>query len=170
MGEFRKSLDIGKLVAPTADWIAEVEAVFDEAMLNARSLGIDLILPARQPTHARRCAFLEENSVFVAWDGSVYPCHFTWHQYACYPNGRKKVVQPVSFGHLGSMSLSDIWNKAEFRAFRKNAHLYDYPHCADCGLAPCDYIDGPGFVQDCHTNTVPCCDCPWPTGILNCLR
>ena len=163
-------LDIGRLMAPTDDWIAEVDAVFDEAMLNARSLGMDLILPARQPSHARRCAFIEDGSVFIAWDGSIYPCHFIWHQYACYPNGRKKIVQPVHFGYLESMSLIDIWNTAEFSAFRKNARLYDYPYCGDCGLAPCDYIDGPEFVQDCHTNTVPCCDCPWPTGILNCLR
>jgi putative metalloenzyme radical SAM/SPASM domain maturase len=163
-------LDIGRLMTPKADWIAKVDALFDEAMQNARSLGMDLILPARQPSHARHCAFIEDGSVFIAWDGSVYPCHFTWHQYACYPDGRKKIVQPVCFGQLESMSLNDIWNKSEFSAFRKSVQLYDYPYCCDCGLAPCDYIDGPEFVQDCYTNTIPCCDCPWPTGILNCLQ
>lgn len=162
-------MDLSRLMAPQADWISQVGPIFEEAATTAHVLGMDLILPARQPAHARQCPFLETGSAFVAWDGSVYPCHFIWHRYACYPEGRKKIVQPLSFGHLGSMPLIDIWNKPEFTAFRKSVRLYDFPYCGDCGLSPCDYIDGPEFEQDCHTNTVPCCDCPWPTGILNCL-
>lgn len=163
-------LDLGRLMATPVDWIEQVGAIFEEAMATARSMGMDLVLPALQPTHARRCPFIEEGGVFVAWDGSVYPCHFTWHQYACYPDGRKKIVQPVCFGHLESMPLVDIWNTAGYSAFRSSVQRYEFPYCGDCGFSPCDYIDGTEFEQDCHTNTVPCCDCPWPTGILNCLR
>ncbi len=164
------SLDLTRLMAPQAGWAAQVDDIFEEALAVAQGTGLDLILPARQPSHTRHCSFIEEGSVFVAWDGSVFPCHFAWHPYACYPNGRKKVVQPVCFGRVESKPLIGIWNTAEFKSFRKNVLLYDYPYCGDCGLSPCDYIDGQVFEQDCHTNTVPCCDCPWPTGILNCLQ
>lgn len=81
-----------------------------------------------------------------------------------------KTVLPVCFGHLESLPLTDIWNLVEFKNFRKDVLLYDYPYCGDCGLSPCDYIDSPLFEHDCHTNTVPCCDCPWSGGILNCLQ
>ncbi len=164
------SLDLGRLMATPEECIAQVGAIFEEAVATARSMGMDLVLPALQPTHARHCPFIEEGGVFVAWDGAVYPCHFTWHQYACYPEGRKKVVQPVCFGNLESTPLIDIWNSADYSAFRSSVLRYEFPYCGDCGFSPCDYIDGIEFEQDCHTNTIPCCDCPWPSGILNCLR
>lgn len=164
------SLNLARLMAPEDVWMMQVESVFEKASAIALASGIDLILPALQPAHARQCNFVEENSVFVDWKGSVSPCHFTWHQYACYPDGRKKIVQPLSFGNLNSMSLMDIWNRDKFISFRNSVLQYDYPYCSDCGLSPCDYIDRQAFEQDCHTKTVPCCDCPWPTGILNCLQ
>ena len=164
------TLDLTGLISLPTKGPEPVEDLFEEAMSVACSEGLDLILPARRPAHARRCSFIEEGAVFLAWDGSVSPCHFTWHRYACYPQGRRKIVQPVSFGCVQSMSLIDIWNNPEFKSFRKGVLGYDYPYCGDCGLAPCDYIEGPEFEQDCHTNRVPCCDCPWPTGVLNCLQ
>jgi putative metalloenzyme radical SAM/SPASM domain maturase len=168
----RKDLfvDLTRLLIPRDASIDLVEEIFEEAQTVAQSSGVDLMLPARQPTHARHCRFIEEGSVFVAWDGSVAPCHFTWHPYACFPEGRKKVVQPVCFGRIESTPLIEIWNSTPFRSFREGVRLYDYPYCGDCGLSPCDYITRTVFEHDCHTNTVPCCDCLWPTGILNCLQ
>lgn len=164
------SLNLARLMAPEDVWTSQVETVFEKAEAVAEQLGIDLILPALQPSHARQCSFVEENSVFVDWMGSIFPCHFTWHKYACYPDGRRKVVQPVCFGNVGRHPLVEIWNGSALKAFRDSVMRYDYPYCGDCGLSPCDYIDSQDFEHDCHTNTVPCCDCPWPTGILNCLQ
>ncbi len=164
------SLNLIRLMAPRDPWIMQVQAVLDKAGSIAKAVGMDLILPAMQPAHTRFCSFIEENSVFVDWKGSVSPCHFTWHQYACYPEGRKKVVQQLNFGNLESMSMMDIWKGDAFRSFRSSVLGYDFPYCGDCGLSPCDYIDRPAFEHDCYTNTVPCCDCPWPTGVLNCLQ
>jgi putative metalloenzyme radical SAM/SPASM domain maturase len=164
------SLNLAQLMAPEDVWISQVDSVFEKAAAVAQAEGMDLILPARQPEHMRRCSFIEEGGVFVDWEGSVSPCHFTWHKYACYPGGRKKMVQPVCFGHLESAPLIEIWNRDEFKSFRKSVLQYDYPYCGDCGLSPCDYIDDQIFEHDCHTNTVPCCDCPWATGIHNCLQ
>ena len=169
---FRKdiSLNLSQLFAPKDVWTTQVEEIFEKAAAIAQGSGMDLILPALQPSHTRQCSFIEENCVFVDWQGSVSPCHFTWHKYACYPEGRRKVVQPLYFGHIESMPLNEIWNGDAFSSFRKSVLQYDYPYCGDCGLSPCDYIDGPVFEHDCHTNTVPCCDCLWPTGVLNCLQ
>ncbi len=164
------SLNLVRLMQPQDVWIAQVEAVFEKAAAIARESGMDLILPALQPANARHCSFVEENSVFVDWQGSVSPCHFTWHQYACYPEGRKKIVQHLNFGNLESMSMTDIWKGDAFKSFRNSVLEYDFPYCGDCGLSPCDYIDRHVFEHDCYTNIVPCCDCPWPMGVLNCLQ
>lgn len=164
------SLNLVRLIAPEDPWITQVQTVIDKARSVAQSLEMDLILPSLQPTHNRCCSFIEENSVFVDWKGSVSPCHFTWHQYACYPEGRKKYVRQLSFGNLESMSMIDIWKGDAFRSFRNSVLEYDFPYCGDCGLSPCDYIDRDEFEHDCHTKTVPCCDCPWPKGVLNCLQ
>jgi putative metalloenzyme radical SAM/SPASM domain maturase len=164
------SLNLIRLIAPKDPWIAQVQAVFDKAKSVAQALGVDLILPALQPAHNRCCSFIEDNSVFVDWKGSVSPCHFTWHQYACYPEGRKKFVRHLNFGNIESMSMIDIWKGDAFKSFRNSVLEYDFPYCGNCGLSPCDYIDRDVFEHDCHTNTVPCCDCPWPTGVLNCLQ
>lgn len=164
------SLNLAALMAPKERWVSQVDAVFAKALTFAKASGIDLILPSRQPAHARQCSFIEEDCVFVDWQGAIFPCHFTWHQYACYPEGRRKIVQPLCFGHLESTPLLEIWNGHDFRTFRKSVRQYDYPYCGDCGLSPCDYIDRSIFEHDCHTNTVPCCDCLWPTGVFNCLQ
>jgi hypothetical protein len=37
-------------------------------------------------------------------------------------------------------------------------------------VAPCGFIDNPDFLNDCHTNTVPCGDCFWCMGMFNCLQ
>lgn len=163
-------LNMSRLMAPNDIWSSQVEEVFEKASAIAQSSGMDLILPAMQPAHSRQCSFIEEDTVFVDWQGYVSPCHFTWHRFACYPDGRRKFVQPLFFGHLDSMPLIDIWNGEAFRSFRKSVLQYDFPYCGDCGLSPCDYIDRHVFEHDCHTNTVPCCDCLWPTGVLNCLQ
>lgn len=164
------SMNLAGLMASRDPWRIQIQTVIEKAGVIAQTMGMDLILPAMQPAHERCCSFIEENSAFVDWKGLVSPCHFTWHPYACYPEGRKKIVQHLCFGNLESMSMMDIWKGDAFRSFRNSVLEYDFPHCGDCGLSPCDYIDGDIFQHDCHTITVPCCDCPWPTGVLNCLQ
>lgn len=163
------SLHLPSLMGIDENRQSTMDAIFAEATSVADHWGINLILPARQPTHERQCSFMEEGSVFVAWDGAVSPCHFTWHPYASYPDGRKKIVPSVSFGNVEAMPLGDIWHASEFKAFRNDALRYAYPYCGDCGVSPCDAIDGPQFEHDCYAFGVPCCDCPWSVGLLNCL-
>ena len=63
-----------------------------------------------------------------------------------------------------------IWNNHEFTAFRRDVLAYDYPSCASCGLAPCDYVQTDDFQQDCHIRNVPCGSCLWCMGVFQCLR
>ena len=163
------SLHLPNLMGIDANRQSAVDALFAETRSVADHWGVDLILPAHRPTHRRQCSFMEEGSVFVAWDGAVSPCHFTWHPYASYPDGRKKIVSSVCFGNVEAMPLGDIWNVSRFKRFRNEALLYAYPYCGDCGLSPCDAIEGPQFEHDCYAFGVPCCDCPWSVGLLNCL-
>ncbi len=74
------------------------------------------------------------------------------------------------FGNLGRQGILEIWNDAAYRSFRENVLAYDYPTCAGCTLAPCDYVQTDRFEQDCHIGDVPCGACLWCAGVFQCLR
>jgi len=163
-------LDVRRLLERDAQTAAEVEAVFAEAAEVARQCGIELKLPATAPRQERSCAFVEQGGMFVSWDGAVHPCYNLWHRYRCYVNDWERTVQPRVFGHLATQSLEEIWNRADYRAFRHNVLGYDYPFCNSCSVAPCDYIQEEQFEQDCYLKTEPCGACLWSMGLLQCLQ
>ena len=76
----------------------------------------------------------------------------------------------ASSARVGERPLLDIWNDAEWRAFRGEVTRYEFPFCYDCNLALCDYVSEGDFEQDCHVGTVPCAACLWCTGPFQCLR
>lgn len=145
----------------------------DEAFGRAREVaieeGIDLTLPASKPTFERRCDFVERGTTFVAWDGSVHPCYFLWHRYTCHLDGRAKPVSPMPFGTVNGRGVGPLWDSPEYRAFRDEVLRYDWPYCLDCVMTPCDLIESETFSHDCYGYEVPCGDCPWALGLLNCL-
>lgn len=144
-------------------------SALEEAELAAEECGLTLSLPAASPQFNRRCEFIEEGGAFVAWDGSIHPCYFLWHTYACFVTDWRKYVNAVDFGTVQAEPPGVIWNKPEFLNFRSTVSTYDYPFCTNCTLAPCDYIDSETFEQDCYTNTIPCGDCQWCLGLFQCL-
>ncbi len=162
--DLRKLLDLDRALQD------QVAAVFEEAQQVARASGLELSLPAMAPKDERSCPFVEEGSAFLSWDGAVHPCYFLWHRYTCYASGWEQAVQPKVFGRLSERGLLDIWNDAGFRTFRKNVIRYDYPYCASCSLAPCDYVQTESFEQDCQVGKEPCGSCLWCTGLFQCLR
>ena len=163
-------LDLKKLFALDLDRLERMAQIFHEARQTAAACGIDLKLPELLLKEERRCDFVEEGGMFVSWDGEVFPCYFLWHHYHCYASGWQQTVKPRSFGSLTEKNVLDIWNSDEFYTFRNNVIGYNYPYCASCSLAPCDYVQTEAFEQDCHINAEPCGSCLWCTGIFQCLR
>ncbi|HEY6873964.1 MAG TPA: radical SAM/SPASM domain-containing protein [Geobacteraceae bacterium] len=163
-------IDVRKLLQMDIGTIDEVAEMFDRAEAVARETGLDLRLPAVTLREKRRCSFVEEGGAFVSWEGNVSPCYFLWHRYSCFASNWSQQVQPKVFGNLERRGILEIWNDRSFRAFRENVLAYDYPTCAGCGLAPCDYVQTEDFQQDCHVKEVPCGACLWCAGVFQCLR
>lgn len=163
-------LDMKKLLALEHDNLDETAAIFSEAKETALKTGLDLRLPEVALKEQRKCSFVEEGSAFISWNGDVSPCYFLWHRYDCFASGWTQTVRPKVFGNLAGRDMLGIWNDQEFRSFRRDVMAYDYPSCASCGLAPCDYVQNDGFEQDCHIRSVPCGACLWCTGVFQCLR
>ncbi len=163
-------LDLKKLFQIDAHWLDRVAEVFSRAEQVAHATGLDLELPQVVLKENRRCEFVEDGSAFISWQGDVHPCYFLWHGYHCFASGWQQMVKPKVFGNLNEQSILEIWNSSAFKTFRDNVTGYDYPYCAGCGLAPCDYIQTDEFEQDCHINQEPCGSCLWCMGLFQCLR
>jgi len=164
------TLHMDRLLRRDEEWLALAEKVFDEARHAARESGVELTLPGMAPRNTRKCEFVEGNSAFVSWDGSVHPCYFLWHSYNCYVGGIEKKVKPWTFGNLCDRGLLDIWNDAASRSFRERVLGYKFPFCFDCSFALCDYVGDADFEQDCYIEQVPCGACLWCTGLFQCLQ
>jgi putative metalloenzyme radical SAM/SPASM domain maturase len=163
-------LDMKKLLQLEHQRLDEITDVFAAAEAVASRTGLDLRLPEVALKEQRKCSFVEEGSVFVSWSGDISPCYFLWHRYECFASGWNQTVKSKVFGNLAQQDVVQIWNNPEFISFRTDVLAYDYPLCASCGLAPCDYVQTDNFQQDCHIRNVPCGSCLWCTGVFQCLR
>jgi len=161
---FRKLLNFDESLA------RQVEAVFDQTRECAARYNLDLKLPALHPRFERECEFVQNRSIFLAWDGRIYPCYMLWHQYHCYFDGREKPVAHESFGRVPDQDILDIWKVDAYQEFRKEVANYDFPYCSNCNVGPCDLITNEGFEYDCFAMEVPCGDCPWCMGLMQCLQ
>ncbi len=161
---------VPNLVAHNEAEHRRMEELFQSCEELASRTGIELRLPSLGPRYKRRCDFIEEGSAFVSASGTVHPCYFLWHSFICHADGRVRPVDALSFGSVHDIPLLDIWNGPEFSAYRNEIGRYDFPHCGNCSLAPCDYIERHDFEQDCLGNLLTCGSCPWSVGVLQCLR
>lgn len=158
------------LLAEDPDDYARLREIFDRATRIADRHGLDLTLPAIRPRTERRCPFVESRSMFFTRDGFVSPCYFLWHEYQVMRAGYAKSVTPVYFGNVLERDPAIIWNDPEFSSFRNKVRRYDYPDCHAWCETRCDYVLDAPFYQDCFINDIPCCDCHWSLGFLNCLH
>ncbi len=163
-------LDLKKLLQLEHQRLDETVEIFAAAQAVADATGLDLRLPEVALKEQRKCSFVEEGSAFISWNGDISPCYFLWHRYECFASGWNQTVKPKVFGNLAQQDMMLIWNNAEFTSFRSDVLAYDYPSCASCGLAPCDYVQTDDFQQDCHIRNVPCGSCLWCTGVFQCMR
>jgi putative metalloenzyme radical SAM/SPASM domain maturase len=150
-------------------YYAKVQEIFDRSLALADQSKLNLTLPGIRPKTDRHCPFVEEDTLFVDWEGTVSPCYFLWHTYQVMRMGHAKHVNQVSFGNLLEQDLLSVWQGKEYTDFRNKVKQYDYPNCHAWCETRCDYVlEGP-FYQDCFINDIPCCDCHWNLGFLNCL-
>ena len=143
--------------------------VFDRTEEKAKAHGIKIKLPGIRPLTDRRCPFMEEKVMFVSWQGDVSPCYFLWHQYTQMRAGYTKYIRPTVFGNIGQTPPEKIWQDTAYRSFREKVLKYDYPNCHAWCETRCDYVLDDPFYQDCFINDIPCADCHWNLGLLNCL-
>ncbi len=158
---------IGNILA--GEDLSRAEAVLHEAESVAADVGLRLVLPALRPINDRACFGVRLGGMFVTWDGKVAPCHFLWRNFSCHLYGRKKEVLHRFFGDLHQDAALAIWNSPAYAAFRADVLDHRYPHCPSCNVYPCEDIDSIDFEYDCYGEPVPCGDCLWSMGLLQCM-
>jgi putative metalloenzyme radical SAM/SPASM domain maturase len=164
------SLNLKNLIGLDRQWLETLAEIFAQSRSVAENKGIELQLPEIVPREDRLCHFVEDGSAFISWNGDVHPCYFLWHRYNCFASGWDQKVKPKVFGNLSDSGILEIWNRADFRTFRASVLDYNYPYCASCSLAPCDYVQTEEFEHDCHIKEEPCGSCLWCMGLFQCLR
>ena len=149
-----------------------VREVFALAEDEARRRGVRLELPSRAAREPRQCPFVETPSLFVACDGTLAPCYYLWHDYSHWLLGAEIRVRQFAFGRVPVDDPLAVWNSDAFVRFRTEARSEEYARCADCSVAPCDYVQGypHAFERDCYGRVVPCGSCPWSGGGFACLQ
>jgi len=147
------------------------EEGFADARVMAERYGLELFLPENEALSERVCPFIADRAVFIAANGSVMPCHFLWHTYACRMFGEDVEVPERSFGNIRETPLGSIWHHPEYRQFRDEAGRYDYAPCWTCSMGPCAALvkDKGLFANDCYGSQVPCGHCQWSLGGIRCL-
>ena len=119
----------------------------------------------RNPDADGHCRFVERGSVVVAWDGEVSPCIALMHSYRCFVLEREKTIHRYTLGNAATEGILKIWNKDEFKRFRKRVLDFDFSPCVHCG--GCDFAES--NQEDCFGNHFPTCgDCLWARNIIVC--
>lgn len=130
-------------------------------LVNAGSFG----LPAAGPSDLEACCpFAWEGKAAVAWNGDVSPCVALLHSYTSFVLGRQKSIRRWAVGNAGRESFLDIWNRPEYRDFRRRLLDFDFAPCIHCD---CDLAED--NEEDCFGSPFPTCgDCLWARGVILC--
>ena len=118
----------------------------------------------RLPAEQRARWGLEPGAGVVAWNGDVSPCVALMHSYTCYVLGKRKAVRRYSLGNILDENVLEIWNRQEYRSFRKRLLSFDFAPCVHCD---CDLAEA--NEEDCFGSPFPTCgDCLWARGVILC--
>lgn len=111
------------------------------------------------------CPFIEENTIFIRWDGEVCPCMQLLHNSYTYLFDEKRKVYAKSYGNINTKNLSDIVSGIEYLAFKNNVSEFNYPCCTIC-MGCEDRLEN---KKDCMYNNEPTCGaCLWAQGLIRC--
>ncbi|MCF8054333.1 MAG: radical SAM/SPASM family putative metalloenzyme maturase [Deltaproteobacteria bacterium] len=162
-------LHVENLLKRDEEYLSRVKDVLTRTEALCNKHGVKLTVPEIAPRNTRRCEFVEENTLFVSYDGQVSPCYFLWHRFNCYIGAVENRVVPWLIGSLQESTIEEIWRGEAYQKFRKEVLKYSFPFCFDCSFALCDYVSEENFQQDCYLVEVPCATCLWCTGLFHCL-
>jgi len=119
------------------------------------------------PTQSFHCPFIENDALFIRWDGKVAPCMHYSHDWKFVLNGIERNIKKVIFGDIKTQSLIDIWRNPDYIQFRFKAKFGYKPSCFDCELQEwCSYTFS--NESDCYGNSPTCAHCPYARGLVSC--
>lgn len=126
-----------------------------------------LELPRMHWGAERRCRFVRDRALVVAWDGGVSPCYALSHTYTYFAiDGRQKQVSRYVLGSVNEQSLAEIWMSEEYVRFRTEVRGFHFPSCPDCDLREgCDLRER---NEGCWGWNPSCADCLWAQDIVRC--
>ena len=164
-------LNLDSLKAHNENLTEEARHFLNKAQDLAKGRGVELFLPPLQADSQRHCPFLETKTTFIAPNGDVMPCHFLWHTYSCRVLNEDIHIQKRIVGNISEQPLDQIWQRKEYKDFRKEAGEYDYSPCWSCSQGPCATLvnDDGHYANDCYGSIVPCGHCQWNLGGIRCL-
>lgn len=111
------------------------------------------------------CSFIEDDSLFVRWDGEVSPCIALLHNNKTYLQNVERKIRHCSYGNIMNNDLKSIWDSEEYSKFRARVKNFEFSPCINCGL--CDL--GENNEEDCLGNPFPTCGaCLWSEGFAQC--
>jgi len=137
------------------------------ALLGLMSGGASLSLMGTEiGAREGECRFIRERCVIVRWDGKVAPCMGLMRDHTVYFGGGARRNKRYIVGDLLLRGLWDIWNDADYMAFREKVADFDFSPCHVCG--GCYFNED--NAEDCHGNKFPatCGGCLWAQGIIQC--
>lgn len=118
-----------------------------------------------------QCAFIESGACAVSWDGNLSPCLPLLHSHTSYLSNLDRAACGERFsrrwiiGKIRNYSLSNLWNRAEYSAFRDRVRAFNFPPCTNCGGCNLSFSN----EQDCFGNEFPTCGgCLWSRGVVRC--
>lgn len=114
---------------------------------------------------AGHCKFIEEESLYVRWDGEVSPCMAMLHTNRTYLQNVERLVHHHSFGNIKEENLKLMWEKEDYESFRRRVLDFSFSPCTICGI--CEYAEE--NQEDCFGNQAPTCGaCLWSEGFAQC--
>jgi MoaA/NifB/PqqE/SkfB family radical SAM enzyme len=96
-----------------------IQQALETARQKADAFGIQLRLYAMQPHEVTICEHNPLMSVFFNWAGEVSPCITLAYAESRVFDGQRIFTPCQRFGNIQQEALPDIWNKLEYRRFRR---------------------------------------------------
>ncbi len=110
----------------TAALKTQVRQQFDAALARARELGVLVKMELFDKLPVQQCDFPWTRN-FVTYDGYVHPCCYTTQ------SGDRTAQNQRSLGNLANDAYAQIWQGADYVAFRQKMDQGILPHqCAQC--------------------------------------